>query len=90
MNRAESLPDLSARVTITRGIIGFCSMQVCAVDDVTDDEILAHCNQHNPSGTSAGWTTVVRVPDGGMFQMDATAPVACALHPGRTHFRVNC
>lgn len=48
------------RVLIMRRMIGICGMQVCAVKDATDTEILSACNSKNPSGISNGWTTVVR------------------------------
>lgn len=93
MNNSELLAEAvkpMSRVEITRSIIGICGMQVCAVADADDAEILAHCNRFNPSGTMNGWGTVVRNPDGSMFQESTTAPVPCALHPGRVHYRVNC
>lgn len=65
---------------------GLCYMQVCAVEDATDEEILAVCNRDNPAGTSKGWREVVREndPDAGM------RPIACEEYPGRKHFLVGC
>ena len=74
------------RVVTTKPINGICAMQVCVVADASDDEILAHANRDNPSGTSLGWVAVVRVksPDG------PDGPVACADDPGRLHILVRC
>lgn len=81
---------MSARVIITRPVLGAVHMQVCATSDATDVEILDVCNRENPSGTSAGWTAVIRKPDGSMFQTPNTAPKQCAEDPSRTHFLVIC
>jgi hypothetical protein len=70
------------RVVVTRAIVGIVSMQVCAVSDATDEEILAVCNRENPSGTSQGWTSVVREGAG--------APVTCHDDPARQHLLVSC
>ena len=71
------------RVVITRAFIGLIHMQVCAEPDATDQEILGVCNRDNPSGTSLGWTRVIRHGEG--------VPVPCADNPvGRTHFAVSC
>lgn len=67
------------------GILGVCYMQVCAVADATDGEILATCNRQNPAGTQAGWRRVVRDYHG-----RAQGPVVCAQNPGRVHFLVEC
>lgn len=78
---------MTDRVVISRPIVGLAHMQVCAVDDATDDEILAACNRLNRSGTTNGWTTVHRSAD--EFWGDV-APVACHDHVGRMHFIVGC
>lgn len=70
------------RVIITKGIIGICHMQVCAVANATDEEILEVCNRENPSGTQHGWAIVIRDGEG--------APVPCAGNSGRQHFLVSC
>lgn len=70
------------RVHITRPVLSVCHMQVCAVSDATDDEILEVCNRMNPSGTSNGWSEVVRSGHG--------APVQCEDESWRTHFLVVC
>ena len=70
------------------GIYSICYMQVCAVVDVTDQEILEACNRENPAGTENGWSRVIR------SAKDVTEktkiPIACADHPERLHFLVMC
>lgn len=82
---ADKLP----RVVVTRPMVGIAHMQVCAVSDVTDAEILAACNDQNPSGTSLGWSSVVR-----SHEEDPTwgklGPVQCEGDPTRSHFMVSC
>lgn len=74
------------RVIVTRGFVNICTMQVCAAADATDEEILAACNRENVSGTSLGWTSVVRA-DAEHPQAD---PVTCEKYPERRHFLVRC
>jgi hypothetical protein len=74
------------RVEVSRLMIGICHMQVCAVADATDEEILAVCNTQNPSGTTAGWVEVVR-DDKEYPQLN---PGPCAHHPERLHILVSC
>jgi hypothetical protein len=66
-------------------------MQVCAAEDATDQEILEACNRDNPSGTTAGWSMVVRNmedrPDSTTGEM---LPVTCQEDPKRKHFIVLC
>ena len=76
-----------ARVLITRTFVGLCHMQVCAVKDATDEEILSRCNSDNPSGTQAGWSTVYRMDD---EFYGRTAPVRCEHNLERLHFMVGC
>jgi hypothetical protein len=57
-------------------------MQVCATKDVTDEEILEVCNRKNPTGTSWGWTNVIREGDG--------APVQCEQVADRHHMLIVC
>lgn len=80
------------RVKITAPIVGICHMQVCAVADATDEEILAECNRGNPSGTSNGWSNVIRENNPSSEQRDGAKlnPVLCSGHPGRLHFLVRC
>jgi hypothetical protein len=70
------------RVTISRPAIGLLYMQVCVVEDATDEEILEVCNLRNPSGTELGWCSVKREGEHG--------PVQCADHEGRIHILVGC
>lgn len=75
------------RVIVTRPIIGICHMQVCAHNDVTDDEILEVCNRENPSGTSNGWSTVCHTDSESWGKV---GPVQCKDDPERTHYMVSC
>lgn len=79
------------RVVVSREFCGLIGMQVCAVADATDEEILEVCNRENPSGTSNGWGSVIRAPvDGDMWRREDTKPVACSEYPERLHFMVLC
>lgn len=75
--------DFSQRIIVTAPFIGICHMQVCAVNDATDEEILREANKQNPSGTTNGWSSIVReVPHG---------PGPCADNPdSRTHYLLAC
>ena len=75
---------MSERVMITRPVLGICHMQVCAVSDATDEEILNVCNAGNPSGTSLGWCRVHRTDE------KAAAPVPCGDDYERLHILVSC
>jgi hypothetical protein len=72
------------RVIITRRMHGICGMQVCAVKDATDSEILEICNRENPSGTTHGWGEVLRedCPE------EQCRPIACTDNPNRLHLLV--
>ena len=74
------------RVEINRPMIGLCYMQVCAVKDATDEEILRKCNAENLSGTANGWIGVCREDP----KKDRTNPVQCKDHKDRMHFLVYC
>lgn len=79
------------RIEVTRGIVGLCHMQVCAEPNVTDEEILAVCNQENPSGTSHGWVSVVREDcESDVWPAKDMHPVPCSDDPARIHFLVAC
>jgi hypothetical protein len=79
------------KVVITKPVIGIFHMQVCACNTATDEEILAACNAKNPSGTSAGWTQVIRETDDEKFGHENNkAPVQCADDPTRTHYMIVC
>lgn len=82
------------RVEITRRALNVCTMQVCAVDDATDAEILEVCNYGNPAGTEHGWMMVLRESntgeDIGLGHELNKRPLPCQKYPGRTHFLVLC
>ena len=80
----------SKRVLVTRPMVGLCHMQVCSVPDATDAEILQVCNGENPSGTSGGWGTVIRLPAGKDEFFQTPGPVPCADDPSRLHMLVGC
>ena len=70
------------RVMISKRNAGNARMEVCAVNDATDEEILAKCTD-NVAGSVHGWTEVLR-------QQGKTGPVTCEAHPGRLIFPVTC
>ncbi len=82
-----------ARVIVTKpmlnladaGLWAICYMQVCAVKDATDNEILETCNRENVAGTTNGWTTVIRQDT---ERMQGAVP--CADDSGRQHLMVGC
>lgn len=78
--------DTDKRVIVTKFFNGIASMQVCAVADATDEEILSVCNAENPSGTSLGWCEVVRQD----LDHPNRNPVACADDASRVHLLVYC
>jgi len=75
------------RVVVSNPFVGILGMQVCAVKDATDEEILKVCNHENPAGTSNGWGSVMRSDD---EFFGKTAPVQCADHEDRLHIIVVC
>ncbi len=72
------------RIIVLKPVVGIYSMQVCAVSDATDREILSVCDAENPSGSARGWTQVDRSKGG------APGPVVCVDDPQRQHFLVDC
>lgn len=84
------------RVVVTRamlnpkeaGLYALAFMQVCAVEDATDDEILTVCNRENPAGTTNGWSRVVRTVED--ERAAALLPVTCEDDENRKHFLVAC
>ena len=72
------------RVVATRAFVGICHMQVCAVKDATDEEILEVCNRENRSGTTNGWVNVKRTAEG------EAKPGPCDDNPERLHILVAC
>ena len=81
-------------VVIVNPLLSFMGMIVCVKDGLEDDVILKQCNRLNPSGTSGGWSVVVRTVEQSFFQDDdgqpSDLPVPCDTYPGRTHFVVLC
>ena len=82
-----TIEDKVARVVVSRPMVGLLAMQVCAVDDATDEEILEVANRDNVCGTTNGWVTVIRNQDD-YPKESHMGP--CDDHPGRTHFLVLC
>jgi hypothetical protein len=84
------------RVVVTRNMAGgglmlICHMQVCAVKDATDEEILEVCNRENPSGTTNGWVRVIRsIGEDDEMLSDGYLPVECDDDADRLHFMVGC
>ena len=76
-----------SRIDILADWAGIRHMRVCAPTDASDEDILAACNQKNPSGTKAGWSVVRRADDA---ESGKVGPVQCANDPTRTHFMVAC
>lgn len=74
------------RVIVIRPVMGITGMQVCCVKDATDEEILAVCNEENPSGTMNGWVEVVR-DDNSKY---AQGPVSCDADKNRLHIIIIC
>lgn len=79
------------RVVVSNPMCGICHMQVCAVMDASDTEILDVCNKENPSGTSNGWSQVIRGDYVSSFwPVDKLKPVPCNNDKERMHFLVAC
>lgn len=70
-------------IIITKAMVGICHMQVCAIKSLSDKEIVDYANRFNPSGTSNGWSCVVR-------DDDRLKPVQCEDHPDRQHLILVC
>jgi len=73
------------KVEVTNKLLGICHMQVCAEKDASDEDILLVCNSENPSGTTNGWSVVIRAS--GKY---GPGPVQCSDHKNRLHFLVAC
>ena len=83
--------DLTQRVIITCSFCNIYTMQVCAVKDASDEEILDVCNKGNPAGTANGWAKVIRGRDNTLLSMERNEePVTCESYPDRLHFLVLC
>jgi hypothetical protein len=70
------------RIIITKPFLGIFNMQVCAVNDATEEEIIAFANDTNPSGTTLGWTHI--------SYGSKQEPVKCADDPNRIHYILVC
>jgi hypothetical protein len=81
------MPKPGQRVCVTLPYAGLRAMQVCAVADATDAEILEVCNRENPQQVSGGWHSVIRdakhARDEGVDECAAPGP--CVECPGRLH-----
>lgn len=77
------------RVIVTKAFVGLIHMQVCAVKDASDEEIIDVCNADNLCGTTGGWGPVCRntEPEDIFGQ---TMPVQCEQEEDRMHFLVSC
>ena len=89
MTEQEKIDIQSKRVVVSNPLIGLLYMQVCAVADATDEEILLVCNRDNPCGTRNGWCYVVRKPEERELPAES-APGQCDEFPNRLHFLVGC
>ena len=78
------------RVVVLKQVVGICHMQVCCEKNTTDEEILAVCNRENLSGTTNGWSSVLRKTVTEGFFEGLQGPVTCADDPGRVHILVAC
>jgi hypothetical protein len=78
--------DKLARIVILNPFHGLCGMRVCVEKDATDEEILLVCNRENPSGTTVGWSEVIR-DDKDRPDLN---PLVCAEDPNRLHIIVSC
>lgn len=74
------------RIEMTTQFHGLFSMMVCVEADVTDNEILDFCNTVNPSGTSNGWSSVVRND----AEHPRRNPIVCSEDESRLHIIVDC
>jgi hypothetical protein len=88
------MPKPGQRVCVTMPWAGFRAMQVCVVEDATDEEILEVCNKENPQLVTGGWHTVVRTKNqaSGLTSSGDESPLPgkCKDCPGRLHMIVLC
>jgi hypothetical protein len=79
------------RVVVSQPYVGLVAMQVCAVKDASDEEILAVCDRDNPAGTTMGWCSVLRKLDPDcVWHKPNLLPVQCSDHPDRMHYLCFC
>jgi len=86
------MPQEGQRVLVTLPYAGFRAMQVCVVEEATDEEILKICNRENPQLVNGGWHTVVKskkhAKECGVDEN--SAPGKCEDCPGRLHKIILC
>ena len=70
----------TARVQVIQHLA--LSLQVCAVADATEEEIVREANRQMPCGTPLGWLFTDGSRDAGR--------VACAHDPHRVHVVLGC
>lgn len=82
-----SMPKEGQRVCVTMPYAGFRAMQVCVVEDASDEEILAVCNRENRQLVTSGWHTVVKSKEHAKEcgVDEAAAPGKCVECKGRWH-----
>ena len=78
------------RIIVCNQFVNVFTMQVCTKKNATDAEILTECNLINPSGTRAGWTTVIRALGQSISISREQLPTQCEKYPDRIHFLVIC
>lgn len=81
---------MDKRVRVTKPLVGVAYMQVCAVKDATNEEILEVCNRENARATRMVWIHVVREnePKEHFWTTEHMRPVSCSNDPERVHFLV--
>ena len=86
------LPKEGQRVLVTMPYAGFRAMQLCAVADATDEELLAECNKDNPQLVTGGWHHIIRsLEDCKKHGINENAvPGDCVECKGRKHFIAVC
>jgi len=81
------MPAEGQRIITTLPFAGLRAMQICVMEGVSDEEILAHCNSDNPQKVTGGWHTVVRdtahARELGVDEV--AAPGKCVECAGRWH-----
>lgn len=83
--------DKLPRVQIHNPFVGIAHMQVCVEKDATDEEILRVCNEQNYSGTTGGWSTVIRENyEDDFWPAEKMRPVQCQQYLHRVHLLVAC
>jgi hypothetical protein len=83
------------RIEITNPFVNIYTMQICAEEDVTVEEVVEYANTYNPTGTSGRWSPILteeEVPKHwlGKFTADKFIPVECSQYAGRKHYLLVC